>query len=93
MGEWPFSGALPDGIVLPFGVALCLTELAKVSETFEMAENISETEEAFGNYEPGRYAWRLDCIRPLREPVPIVGRQGLFNVPDDIADRIMEQLA
>jgi len=42
---------------------------------------LSAQEEAFGDYTQGRYAWVLTDAR-LIEPVPLRGRQGLFNIPD-----------
>jgi activating signal cointegrator 1 len=33
----------------------------------------------YGIYEPGRYAWLLADIKPLAEPIPARGRQGLWN--------------
>jgi hypothetical protein len=38
-----------------------------------------------GLYEPGRFAWVLQDVRRLVEPVAFRGRQGLFDVPDEIA--------
>ncbi len=35
----------------------------------------------YGDYTPGRYAWLLDNIQPLPEPIPFKGRQGFFEVP------------
>lgn len=32
----------------------------------------------FGFYENGRYAWRLENVRPI-EPIPAKGQQGLWN--------------
>jgi hypothetical protein len=37
----------------------------------------------FGDWTPGRWAWRLDDPRPLAEPVPMLGRQGWFSVEID----------
>lgn len=34
----------------------------------------------YGDFAPGRWAWMLDEITPLPEPVPAVGRQGFFTV-------------
>ncbi|KWT61846.1 hypothetical protein ADL21_11210 [Streptomyces albus subsp. albus] len=36
--------------------------------------------------------WRLACPRPLVEPVPLSGRQGLFTAPADAVARVREQL-
>lgn len=33
----------------------------------------------YGNFAVGRYAWLLDGIKALPEPVPVRGRQGLFE--------------
>ncbi|GIP49646.1 hypothetical protein J53TS2_32370 [Paenibacillus sp. J53TS2] len=33
----------------------------------------------FGDFAPGRYAWELAELRPLLEPIPALGKQGLWN--------------
>jgi hypothetical protein len=38
----------------------------------------------FGNYEPGRYAWILQNIKILKEPFPIKGMLGLWELNNDI---------
>ena|SRR3990167_3098615 len=42
----------------------------------------SPQERAFGDYSPGRYAWHLENVRALPEPIPWKGQLGLFNMPD-----------
>ena len=37
-----------------------------------------------GDYQPGRYMWLTQNMRPLKEPVAIKGRQGLWKVKHDI---------
>jgi hypothetical protein len=37
----------------------------------------------FGDWRDGRYAWRIKDVVKLPGPVPWVGKQGLFDVPDD----------
>ena len=40
---------------------------------------------ACGNFAPGRYGWRRGSVfRLLSKPIPYIGRQGFFNVPDEI---------
>ncbi|MEO3947660.1 ASCH domain-containing protein [Gorillibacterium sp. CAU 1737] len=34
---------------------------------------------AFGWYSDGRYAWELIDIKPLMDPIPAKGQQGLWN--------------
>lgn len=45
---------------------------------------LSETEHAFGDYSPGRYGFLL--ANPVRfpTPIPLAGKQGLFDVPDHL---------
>lgn len=45
---------------------------------------VNPTEKAFGDFEPGRFAWV--CANPVRFPAPIPcrGAQGLFDVPADL---------
>lgn len=33
----------------------------------------------FGDFTPGRYAWELTEMRWLPEPIPVLGKQGLWN--------------
>ncbi len=39
----------------------------------------ADREVFFGNYTPGRFAWELANVKPLREPIPARGMQGLWN--------------
>ncbi len=68
---------LPRGQILGYGY------LASVfpSAGFE----VSTLEDAWGDYEPGRFVWCFHEIWRLATPLPCVGRQGLFElaVPDD----------
>jgi len=39
----------------------------------------SHNEHIFGDFAPGRYAWELTNVKPLPEPVPARGQQGLWE--------------
>lgn len=39
----------------------------------------------YGHFEPGRWAWILDDIDPIKQPVPARGRQGLWNLDVELA--------
>jgi hypothetical protein len=39
----------------------------------------ADSERAFGDYTPGRYAWLLADVRPVDPPIPATGRQGLWE--------------
>lgn len=40
---------------------------------------IEDPERLFGDYTPGRYAWELEKVKMLREPVVVAGHQGLWD--------------
>lgn len=42
----------------------------------------------FGDFTPGRYAWLLSDVRPLPQPVPAKGRQGLWRPDPDLLDAV-----
>ena len=41
--------------------------------------SLSQQEEAFGDYSEGRYAWILDNVQSLPQPVPAKGSLGLWE--------------
>lgn len=45
----------------------------------ENGQMIEGNELAFGDYTPGRYAWILEDVRRLAEPIPVRGRQRIWN--------------
>lgn len=45
----------------------------------ESGRDVTDPEYYFGDYTPGRYAWILEDIQPLPEPVPAKGMQGLWE--------------
>jgi hypothetical protein len=70
-------GGLPYGCLLGSGR---LTGCVRIDDlnTPELPER------AFGDYTPGRFAWRMSDRHPLPTPVPYRGSQGLFEVPDEL---------
>jgi hypothetical protein len=64
--------------VLPFGEIVAVATLVDCVPTLGL--EVTLLEESWGNYEPGRFAWKLDQVLRLSVPVPCVGRQGLFDV-------------
>jgi activating signal cointegrator 1 len=81
---------------LPFGavVAVCrLREVVPVADLMDptgkrLGGEVGPLERQLGDYSAGRFAWVLEDVRPLRDPVPARGRQGLFELDAAIADRV-----
>lgn len=42
----------------------------------------------YGHWTPGSWAWRLDDMRPLAEPIPAKGKERLWRPDDDLTARI-----
>jgi hypothetical protein len=74
-------GRLED---LPRGMFVAIAELGEILPTEKVITELSERERAFGNYAPGRYAWRLDQMRPIH-PWPARGQQGLWELNQAMA--------
>ena len=69
--EYPDEGTLPhqQGGLWLIGInALTLGSPRRI-----------EDQRPYGSWAPGRYAWLLDKINPLPEPVPAKGRPGLWE--------------
>jgi hypothetical protein len=75
-------GRLPSR--LPLGAFVAVARLVDIRPTEELYPHISAIERLYGNYEPGRFGWMLEDIRPLPDPVGFKGHQGLFNAPDHL---------
>lgn len=75
---------------LPFGRAVAIVDLTDCIPTVDImalwldgrgpAEIGMEIN--FGDFSPGRYAWKLENVRAI-DPFPVKGRQGLFEVEID----------
>lgn len=77
----PIHRKLEDGRIgfcFPFGCVIAICRL--IDCVLITPKNVPpDPERSFGDYTPGRYAWVLKDIKPLPEPVPVKGRQGLWE--------------
>lgn len=73
----------------PFGAIVAVANLVDCVPTESMTE-VSSSDYQFGNFAPGRFAWRLDNIHRVDPPIPLKGRQGIFDwdEPDYITEII-----
>jgi hypothetical protein len=80
----------------PLGFCLVVVDLFDCVRTESLFDNgsfkFSEVEMRNGNYTNGRFAWLTRNPRPLVKPIPVIGRQGWFNLPIEIEQQIMAQL-
>jgi hypothetical protein len=83
-----------DPLDLPHGAGLCIVRLVDCIPTEKAV--VSDQECTFGDYTPGRLAWKLELIEVFPQPIPAIGRQKLFGWTEGgIAEKptVMSQLA
>jgi hypothetical protein len=91
----PFFEALTEGrsavqaLRLPRGKVVAVAELVDVGRISspEALGYVLGANEVIGDYTRGRYAWVLDNVRPLPEPIPARGAQSLWwwDAPAELA--------
>jgi len=65
----------------PLGVIVAHTNMTECVEmNFDTFNDLSPMESFVGDWEAGRYAWKLDEVRALQEPIPYKGSQGLKSL-------------
>lgn len=75
---------------LPRGCVVAVGHLSDCIPAERAADHLTRADLAAGNFSRGRFAWRIDQVRRVNDPIPITGRQSLFNwtPPADLADRL-----
>lgn len=75
-----------------------LTEFYKQPESVQKTQipiisllGATALEQAVGDWQPGRYAWRLENIRPIAQPIPCKGAQGLRMIREAALLRAIEE--
>ena len=66
----------------PRGAIVAVANLVDVIEAELLEDAVDPVDLMLGNYGPGRFGWRLEDVVALAEPVPCVGRQGMFDIDD-----------
>jgi len=85
-GSWFYyleRGVGPFGrVVATAKLVACVRVIGNTDDEQADLENgmtVKGNELAFGDYSLGRYAWILEDIQPLEEPIPAKGMQKLWN--------------
>lgn len=77
---------------LPLGALLGFARIADVHGTEAVRQVVTAREVAFGDYGPRRYAFALEDVRRLLEPVPMRGRLNLWPMPEPVLVRDLARL-
>ena len=82
----PFRSRLA-GRDLPIGTVLGTARLARVVRmTDAFCDELEDEERAFGHFAPGRFAWEFDEHRPLAQPLPYRGAQGVWWIGRELTN-------
>ena len=68
----------------PTGAIIATAILVECIDAARIRDQLSHVELHFGDFSDGRWAWRLREVRALPVPIPFRGRQGLFDIPDEL---------
>ena len=87
---------------LPFGAVVAVCDLADCIPTYKLSHGITPgllaprrrpqcpeyvwCEHHMGDFSAGRFAWKLENVRPLAVPLPFKGSQGFFDVEDSLLE-------
>ena len=82
VGRYPGEG-------IPLGAIVAVATLVRIRRAEEVAYEIGGLERLYGDYSFGRFAWVLEDIDPLTEPVYCTGAQGLWDVHPDIEAAVL----
>jgi hypothetical protein len=73
---------------LPLGAIVGAVELLDVVPTEKVYGTHLDHEACddllCGDFSPGRHAWKRGAFKRLATPAPFTGKQGFFEVPDEI---------
>jgi hypothetical protein len=62
---------------LPLGAVLGTVNLLSVHRSDDC--NPNQFERAWGDWTAGRFVWKLDLVERFAQPVPVAGKQGLWE--------------
>jgi hypothetical protein len=80
----------PDA--LPLGCFVAVVDLVGIFPVEKVVKFIDRKEWLFGNYAAGRFAWKLENVRRLTEPIPARGYQALWTPDGGLLSLVNERL-
>ncbi len=90
-GPLPVGRKFPK--FLPLGAVIAVAELVDCVPAWPRREGVGDVELAMGDWGPNRFGFRLANPVLLPEPVPCLGKQGMFVLPPAALKAVEAQLA
>jgi hypothetical protein len=81
-----------EGAIICVGHLLSCDPTTTDRWTKPIGDLVSCQERDLGNFSPGRYAWRIEPVTPLRRPVFCRGAQGLWSMPHDVEALVLAEI-
>lgn len=78
--------------LLPVGKIICVCDLTDCQPTEIIRTKLSEQELKWGDYTDGRFAFRLENIQPLQQPILASGSLGLWMTSLELHSAIAAQV-
>lgn len=93
-GEYRFPEAtdLPRGKIIAIANLVDVQPALKVMASLDPHNPMTWDEREFGNWHRDTFAWKLECVRRLSEPIVYRGTQGLWNVKSEAVALIESQI-
>jgi len=89
--RWCKDFAAEQGVnVDALGAIIAIGEITACRQTETVVKEISEQEKKWGDYAAGRFAFKIENVKPLREPVYCKGALGFWTVPPEVEARVRE---
>jgi hypothetical protein len=77
------------------GAIVAIADLVECSPTIDAVKFSGSLDQRIelmlGDFTVGRFAWQIENVRRLPQPVPCRGQQGLFDPPPDVVDQVAQQ--
>ncbi len=86
--EERLAGRVPP--LIPFSAIVAVARLADCCRTEQVG--ITDLERRLGDYSPGRWAFLLEEVVALAEPISCRGALGFWTVPTDIEEQVRKVL-
>lgn len=84
---------LVDGDLLNArGAVIAVATLTDCMRTQDLV-CLDDRERLLGNYEPGRWAWRLESVVAFDAPIPCRGKQGLWTLDEQTEKLVRDELS
>jgi hypothetical protein len=56
----------------------------------DVIDGVSDLERSLGHWEPNKYAYKLENVQKLKNPIEVKGKQSFWKIPDDVLEQLGE---